>query len=243
MLTRQISEKYTQNCLICLKIGDKYSAEYVNNLYYAVRKQSSDDFICFTDDARGIDPGVICLHMEPRQCEGWKHLWCKIMMYGREELIRYNKKVFFDLDIIIHGDITPILEHDCKWAMIRCKWKGIVFRMNNPKIPYMNSSCMVWKDNRWIYDKFQSDWENICKTYPGNDVWYHNCNIKPTPLPDVFYSYREGSRPSHYWENNYQPHFEYQPDYAVCLFHQKPEIHDLDKENILYRIWNGNSTQ
>ena len=243
MLMRQTSEKYSQNCLICLKIGTLYSAEYVNNLYRAVRKQSIDDFICFTDDTRGIDPGVICFHMEPRQCEGWKHLWCKIMMYGREELKKYHKKIYFDLDLVVQGDITPILEHDADWSIIECPWKGLIFRLNNPGESIFNSSVIVWKDNTWIFDMWESDWKNIVRKFRGNDYWYHVMDLRPSRLPKVFYSYREGSKPSHYWANNMKPYLQYQSEYSVCLFHQKPDIHELDKENPLYKIWNGNPTQ
>ena len=226
------------NCVICLKIGTLYSPEYVNNLYRAVRRQSDDDFICFTDDARDIDPGVICLHMEPRQCQGWKHLWCKIIMYGREELKKYRKKIYFDLDLVIQGDITPILEHDDDWSLIECDWKGVFFRVNNPGESTFNSSVIVWKDNVWIYDMWESDWENIVSNYRGNDYWYHVSGLRPSRLPKVFYSYREGSKPSHYWANNMKPYLKYQPEYSVCLFHQKPDIHELDKSNRLYQIWN-----
>lgn len=224
--------------MICLKIGDLYSSEYVNNLYHAVRKYTEDDFICFTDDSSGINPGVICYEMFPRQCENWRHLWCKIMMYGRDEIKAYAKKVFFDLDLVIQGDIFPILNHDADWALIKSVWKGFKFMRKNPKEPIFNSSVMVWKDNSWIYDKWECDWKNIVKKYKGNDKWYWNENIVPTYLPNIFYSYREGSKPSHYQENDWQPYFKYQPDYSVCLFHQKPDIHELDHEHILYKIWN-----
>ena len=226
------------NCIICLKIGDLYSPDYVNNLYKAVRKYTDNDFICFTDDSTGIDPGVICHTMLPRSSEGWWPTWSKIEIFGREELRWYDKKVYFDLDMVIQGDITPILNHDADWAMIRCKWKGIKFRIDRPNVPYLNSSCMVWKDISWIYKKWESDWRSIVKNYIGTDVWYHRNKITATCLPDFFYSYREGDRPSHYWENDCQPHFEYMPDYLVCLFHQEPNIHELDYEHVLYKTWN-----
>ena len=82
----QTGKKHSQNCVICLKIGDLYSHEYVNNLYKAIRKQTDEDVVCFTDDSTGIHPDIHTYDMQPRDCVGWKHLWCKIMMYGREEL-------------------------------------------------------------------------------------------------------------------------------------------------------------
>ena len=47
------------DCVTCLKIGNLYSAEYVNNLHKSIRKYSDIDFICFTDDPEGIDNDVI----------------------------------------------------------------------------------------------------------------------------------------------------------------------------------------
>jgi len=234
-----ITNPYSQNCVICLKIGDAYSADYVNNLYRAVRKQCDWNFICFTDDPVGIDLGVICHGVEPRECTGWWPTWHKVEIFGRKEIKQYEKKVFFDLDIVIQGDITPILESDDDWSFIRCDWKGVKFRMKSPEQSFYTSCCMVWKDLTWVYDLWESDWENIVKSNVGTDMWYHRQRLPHTTLPKVFYSYREGFKPSHYWENNCQPHFQYYPDYSVCLFHQKPDIHELDKDNPLYKIWNA----
>lgn len=227
------------NCIICLKIGSLYSADYVNNLYHAIRKFTNDDFICFTDDSSGIESGVICYDMFPKQCDNWKHLWCKIMMYGRDEIKKYRKKIFFDLDLVIQGDINPILNHECDWALIKSVWKGVKFRIDNPREPIFNSSVMVWLDNTWIYEKWNRSWKEVVKNYNGNDKWYWNENIIPTYLPKVFYSYREGSKPMHYWNNNWIPYMKYQPEFSVCLFHQKPDIHELDPEEHIVKIWNG----
>lgn len=234
-----ITNQYSQNCVICLKIGDAYSAEYVNNLYHAVRKQCDWNFLCFTDDPTGIDLGVICHHMDARESEGWWPTWSKIEIFGRKEIKRYSKKVYFDLDLVIQGDIQCILDHEAEWAAIRATWKGLLFRVKNLEESVINTSVMVWKDISWIYEKWEANWKDIVKKYRGTDKWYHMNGISPTFLPDVFYSYREGSKPKHYWENNYQPHFQYYPDYSVCLFHQKPDIHELDKDKQLYKIWNA----
>jgi len=239
MLTEPITNLYSQNCVICLKVGIKYSSEYVNNLYQAVRKQCDWDFLCFTDDPSGIDLGVICHSIGPRDAEGWWAAWNKVEIMGREEIKHYKKKVFFDLDLVIQGDITPILEHDANWAAVRATWKGLSFRVNNPDESVVNSSVMVWKDISWVYEKWEENWKDIVKSYRGNDKWYHMNRINPTFLPNIFYSYREGSKPSHYWENNLEPYCKYQPEYSICLFHQKPDIHELDKDNQLYKIWDA----
>jgi hypothetical protein len=43
----------------------------------------------------------------------------------------------------------------------------------------------------------------------------------------------------HYWDNNWIPYMKYQPEFSVCLFHQKPDIHELDPEEHIVKIWNG----
>ena len=169
----------------------------------------------------------------------WKHLWCKIMIYGRKEIKKYSKKIFFDLDLVIQGDINSILKHECEWSLIKSVWKGIKFRIKNPKEPIYNSSVMVWKDNTWVYDLWEKSWQDIVQTYSGNDKWYWNENLNPTYLPEIFYSYREGSNPKHYQDNKWKPYLKFQPEFSVCLFHQKPDIHELDPEEHIVKIWNG----
>ena len=48
------------NNVICMKWGDKYSPDYVNILFNMVSRNLKNPFkfVCFTDDATGIDPKV-----------------------------------------------------------------------------------------------------------------------------------------------------------------------------------------
>ncbi|GAH56014.1 unnamed protein product, partial [marine sediment metagenome] len=41
----------------CLKVGDKYSSEYVNKLYSMVERNLTveHDFICITDNPEGVN--------------------------------------------------------------------------------------------------------------------------------------------------------------------------------------------
>ena len=75
--------------------------------------------------------------------------------------------------------------------------------------------------------------------YTGIDDYLSQNHVSDFELlPDVFYSYREGSKPEHYWENNMIPYLKFQPEYAICSFHQDPEVHELDPDHVLYKIWN-----
>lgn len=236
----------TDYCIICLKIGSRYDSTYVNNLARSIRKYTDRDIICFTDDPSGIDSNVITYEMTPRNSDAstwkqgsWWPTWNKIEIFGREEIKKYARKVYFDVDLVIQGDIGPILNHDADWATVKSVWKGFKFRRNNPRKPDWNTDAMVWKDNTWIYEKWESDWENIVNRWRGTDDWYWDNKIVPTYLPKIFYSYREGFKPEHYWDNGYKPYLKYHPEFAVCVFHQEPDIHELDPDNILYKHWNG----
>ena len=86
----------SKSCITCLKIGDFYSHEYVNNLYKAVRKYTDIDFICFTDNPEGIVDDVITYSIESHwDVKGWWPAWSKLEMYGRDELEKYDKKNIF----------------------------------------------------------------------------------------------------------------------------------------------------
>ena len=228
------------DCVTCLKIGNLYSAEYVNNLHKSIRKYSDIDFICFTDDPEGIDNDVITYDIESHwDVEGWWPAWSKLEMYGRDELEKYDKKIFFDLDIVIQNDITPILEYETDWAIIDTSlWKGQKFKKENPEQATWNSSCTIYKDLTDVYVSYIVDWDYHVKMYRGCDNFLWVNGFKPDYLPSWFYSYREGWHPSHYWENQWTPQFKFNPDFLICLFHQKPDVHELESSNILKKIWN-----
>ena len=57
-----------QRHVLCMKWGTKYGPEYVNRLYAMVRRHLGGDFdfVCLTDDDRGIRQEVRCLPIPPR---------------------------------------------------------------------------------------------------------------------------------------------------------------------------------
>ena len=79
---------------------------------------------------------------------------------------------------------------------------------------------------------------DVIKKLRGCDNFLWVNGFKPDYLPSWFYSYREGWHPSHYWENQWTPQFKYNPNFLICLFHQKPDVHELESSNILKKIWN-----
>jgi hypothetical protein len=54
---KQVTEAADQLEVVCVKYGTKYGADYVNKLYYGVKLhlEREHTFVCFTDDASGLD--------------------------------------------------------------------------------------------------------------------------------------------------------------------------------------------
>jgi hypothetical protein len=94
--------------ICCIKQGDKYDSEYVNRLYRMVRRHApvDVDFLCYTDDAAGID---LAIRTEPllSRAPGW---WQKISLF-RDRLpgVETDRILFLDLDVVIVGDLSEMI--------------------------------------------------------------------------------------------------------------------------------------
>ena len=106
----------------CVKAGSAYGPRYVNALYEGVRRHTSlaHRFICFTDDATGIDPGVECRPLPAEGLEGW---WNKLSLFKRGIFEPGERVVYFDLDTIICGPIDGLLSYRGQLAVLRDFYK------------------------------------------------------------------------------------------------------------------------
>ena len=62
-----------KNYVVCLKWGDKYSADYVNVLANMVARNTTVpyEFVCFTDNSNGIQAGIRVLPLPNLPITGW----------------------------------------------------------------------------------------------------------------------------------------------------------------------------
>ena len=102
------------NYIITLKWGDRYGPEYVNRLASAVRRHTKTgvSIVCFTDDAKGIDPSVE-IHPIPEidlppdeMITGWR----KLCLF-RPDLPIEGMALFLDLDIVITGPLDAFFSY------------------------------------------------------------------------------------------------------------------------------------
>ena len=61
MESGSVEYSYLPLNVVCVKYGTKYGADYVNKLFWGVKKHLSLEhtFTCFTEDSQGLDPEII----------------------------------------------------------------------------------------------------------------------------------------------------------------------------------------
>lgn len=139
-----------QKTVVCLKWGrGVYDAEYVNRLYRAVARHLRPpfSFVCFTDDAEGLEPSVEARDIEtltfaPELSDIW---WKLAVMHPDANLS--GRCLFLDLDNIITGDLNCFFDYaeaEKRFCVIYnwINWRKLIFRAR-PKI--FNSSVFCFE--------------------------------------------------------------------------------------------------
>lgn len=113
-----------------------YGNEYVNMLHRAVSDHLQVDhaFVCITDNFEGLDSGIKCHprdfpHMAQANWEYGK--FPKVIMFDRRIVEGYDAALFLDLDIMVTGDLTPLLKivRDKGGLYLMPKFRGLLWRM------------------------------------------------------------------------------------------------------------------
>lgn len=237
-IIQKTEQRMTDNyCITCLKVGDKFTSDYVNKLYTMVRYQTDAPFFCFTDNSKGIINDINVISIDVSEYLTWKNWWAawyKLCLFVAPELEKFDRKIFFDLDVIIHGNIQDILEHNDNFSLIYSKWKGVMHKVKYPTKSMFNSSVMIWKDNASIYEYWMKNPKGYVEKYHGTDDFYHNEEIERTPVPSICYSYRDGCK------SNQENSLVLREDHALAILHQQPKNHELDvSQHPIVEYWNG----
>ena len=143
---------------VCIKWGDKYSSDYVNNLYNMVKKNYTKPFTftCFTDDSEGLicdaapipDDGIL----HPKYWFG-KETFCfdraKFLVFNSHNWLGYDGDwCYFDLDIVIQDNIDDVELLAQKPRIIQSRWQPksqIHDRLFiDTRGTFYNSSMMLW---------------------------------------------------------------------------------------------------
>lgn len=221
---------------LCIKWGNAYSPDYVNNLYNMVKRNYIYEFQfhCFTDDGEGITSDVN-IHpipdVEPLHPKYWFNK--EHFSWDRPKFLLFNAHnwlgvqgpfCYFDLDVIIQNDISDFYDIAFKPHMLYSHWQP-EGQMNdrffkNIRGTYFNSSCMMWWD--WqcehIYKDVLEHKDVVFKTFfKGSDnyhQWRQPTHIRPYEDKDMFWNFLPHKD---YYSYNYA---ERNDDAKLVLFNQ-----------------------
>lgn len=160
------------NYVVCLKFGNKYGPEYVNNLNSMVKRNLTIpyEFVCFTEDPQGLDSDVHVVPIKPnKEMHGW---WYKVMFFDPDFPLHGNI-LFMDLDVVVFRNIDNLFTFQPdKFCIIRDfnrslrkdwrKMNSSVFRLKTGAYPHVYKDFMLnpkqqvhrlHGDQDWIYEK------------------------------------------------------------------------------------------
>lgn len=122
MPTRQAAGR--QRHILCMKWGTKYGPDYVNRLYAMVRRHLSGDFnfVCLTDDAKGIRAEVQCLPIPPLDLDvpagQPDRAWKKLTTFEQDLHGLRGTALFLDLDVVVVGSLDAFFEQPGEFLII-----------------------------------------------------------------------------------------------------------------------------
>ena len=229
------------NYVVCLKYGNKYSAEYVNKLYSMVKRNLTVpfEFVCYTEDPSDIDTDI---RVEPIQIipgvSGW---WYKPMFFNPNLGLK-GTILFFDLDVIVFDNIDNLFSYEAgKFCIIRDFNRHVIKNYNK-----FNSSIFRLTTNmhQHVYTDFIKNTNAQIKRFQGDQDWLR-ASIKEgtyTYWPDEWIQ-------SYKWEMRNKPRFDNSPrgqrDFettgdpvvkdatSVAVFHGDPNPHNCKDQWVI----------
>ena len=196
---------------LCIKWGNAYSPEYVNNLYNMVKRNYIYEFQfhCFTDDSEGIISDVTTHpipDIDPLHPKYWfnkeHYSWDrpKFLLFNAHSWLNTEGPFcYFDLDVIIQNDISDFYEKAFDPHILYSHWQPenqLQDRFfKNIRGTYFNSSCMLWWNNQCqhIYEDVLEHKDVVFHTfYKGSDnyhQWRLPTHIRPYEKKDMFWNF------------------------------------------------------
>lgn len=166
------NSKNKKKYVVCLKYGDKYSAEYVNKLHSMVSRNLTieHEFVCFTENTTGLNKNIQVRNL-PLELgiSGW---WFKPLFFN-PALFPDSTILYMDLDIIIFRNIDNLFLHKpTSFCIIRDFNRYLI--KNYQKF---NSSIFRIESGQHasVYTEFLKNSKSIMNRYPGDQDWIRQC--------------------------------------------------------------------
>lgn len=154
--------------VVCVKWGTKFGPEYVNRLYRMVEKNLTvpHRFVCFTDNAEGIDKNVEIRPFYELDDSGLpEKAWKKLGLFTDKLADLQGRALFLDLDVVIMKNIDEFFEVPGEFVIIK-DWD-----FENDIIG--NSSVFRFEVNKHkdIIENFYKEGKDIRKRYRNEQAF------------------------------------------------------------------------
>jgi hypothetical protein len=174
-----------------------YGVEYVERLRNMVARHTSKPFemVCLTD--RPLDlPGDIRAIVPP-DVSGFAW-WQKVNLFHYDGMFP-GRVLYLDLDVIVTGDLDPIIDYPAEFAISPCSAPGWLGKDGLVCVKGYNSSVMVWdsgKRRRFYLDwkpavakRLWSDQDWFKEISPNEEMlpaqWFERISLDMTPKPET----------------------------------------------------------
>lgn len=214
--------------VLCVRVGPKYSPEYVFKLKSMVARHLKQEhrFICLTDkpvDLKGIDTIAAPLQINDS--------WCKIGLFTPQlaKIERGDECLYLDLDVIVTGSLDNLIAGKLKKLKnkegddLKRTDLWIVKDWYDP----FNSSVMYWEHHSQsrIYGSFRRE---HMEKYRGDQ------NLIAELVPNAK-TFKEGEILSYKFSGVKDK--DEKPKCKVVLFSGKPKMHELPDVQWIKEEW------
>ena len=208
------SENKHKNKIVAfvLRKSKDYDVDYLEKILSSLRENISVEveYVCLSD----IDVSSYCTWIKFQH--DWPGWWSKLELFSHPYL-RGREVVYFDLDTVIQGDITPLIEYDHNFSMLR----DFLFDHR------YGSGVMAWKGDRsYITNNFKIDIHP--KTYVTSENWgdqafiRDNVNEKIEVLQDLL---PDKVKICSYKSSRHR--IKNKKEYHIVCFHGKPRPREV----------------
>ncbi|HEB97236.1 MAG TPA: hypothetical protein ENI96_12515 [Sedimenticola thiotaurini] len=169
---------------LCMKWGDLYGPEYVNNLYASIARNVTPPFrlTCLTDDPAGIRDEVACFDCPtvdappPYDNTGWR----KLVVWDEQVADLEGDVLFLDLDVVIVGDLDPFFEFGEGFCVAR-NWTQMKAKVGNTSVFRFTVGQATH-----LYRNFMADAQPILDRYDNEQIYVSREIERMTFWPDAW---------------------------------------------------------
>ena len=124
--------------IVCMKWGTLYGPHYVNRLRAMVARHLDrrHRFVCFTDDAAGLDRGIETFDLPPIDVRGGddRQAWRKLGLFNSPLADLTGPALFLDLDVVVVDALAPFFDYAPGAFCIIHNWTHPGLRVGNSSV-------------------------------------------------------------------------------------------------------------